>query len=86
MAQRAGVVQRGGNTSGQKVPQFDGEADSGKGRAVRSGPSTINDVMPSDLEIRGVVKALRNGRAGNTRGMKAEHLKQWLRMAENEEK
>merc|ERR1712194_757062 len=46
----------------------------------------INDVMPSDSEIRGVVKALRNGRAGNTRGMKAEHLKQWLGMAESEEK
>jgi hypothetical protein len=46
----------------------------------------INDVMPSDAEIRGVVKALRNGRAGNTRGMKAEHLKQWLSMAESEEK
>ena len=46
----------------------------------------INDVMPSDAEIRGVVKALRNGRAGNTRGMKAEHLKQWLGMAESEEK
>jgi hypothetical protein len=46
----------------------------------------INDAMPSDSEIRGVVKALWNGRAGNTRGMKAEHLKQWLRMAESEEK
>ena len=42
--------------------------------------------MPSDAEIRGVVKALWNGRAGNTLGMKAEYLKQRLVMAESKEK
>ena len=48
--------------------------------------TSINDGMPSDAEIRGMVKALWNGRASNTQGMKAEHLKQWLVMAESEEK
>lgn len=50
-------------------------------------PSTpLNDCRPSDQEIRAIVKARRQGRAGNVRGMKAEHLKEWLSMVEDKEK
>jgi hypothetical protein len=48
--------------------------------------STTNDTTPRDAEIRSVVKALRNIRASNTLGAKAENLKTWLVMAENKEK
>ena len=41
-------------------------------------PFTINDAIPTEPEIRSVVKGLRNGRAGGVSGIKAEHMKQWL--------
>ena len=45
----------------------------------------MNDEIPTDGEIREAVKCLRNGRAGGLGGMRAEHLKRWLRDIEEEE-
>jgi hypothetical protein len=39
----------------------------------------VPDGLPMDLEIREVVVKLWNGRAAGAIGMKAEHLKGWLR-------
>ena len=48
-------------------------------------PFDVNDEIPTDGEIREAVKSLRNGRAGGLGGMRAEHLKRWLRDIEEEE-
>ena len=42
-------------------------------------PFAIRDDVPEEPEIRAVVKGLRNGRASGASGMRAEHIKQWLR-------
>ena len=48
---------------------------------------SINDATPDDGELRAVVQGLCNGRAGGASGIKAEHLKEWLRgVLEEEEK
>jgi hypothetical protein len=49
-------------------------------------PFDVNDDIPTDGEIREAVKCLRYGRAGGLGGMRAEHLKQWLRDIEEEER
>ena len=46
----------------------------------------ISDNMPTDSEVRTVVRGLRNGRAGGATGMKAEHIKVWLDEIQREEK
>jgi hypothetical protein len=46
----------------------------------------ISDDMPTDSEVRTVVRGLRNGRAGGATGMKAEHIKVWLDKIPREEK
>ena len=46
----------------------------------------LNDRRLFDHEISVVVKDLRNNLAGNTRGMQAEDLKQWLSMIESKDK
>jgi hypothetical protein len=46
----------------------------------------ISDNMPTDLEVRTVVRGLQNGQAGGATGMKAEHLKGWLEEVQHEEK
>ena len=48
-------------------------------------PIPVPDDPPSDQEIRGVVSQLRNGRAVGATGMKAEHIKGWLRSVKREE-
>ena len=49
-------------------------------------PFDINDSVPeADVEIRAVVAGMRNGRAGDSRGIKTEHLKIWLRGIQEEE-
>ena len=40
-------------------------------------PFKINDEVPDDVELRGVVGPMRNGRAGGTSGIRAEHIKGW---------
>ena len=42
-------------------------------------PAAVPDAAPTDSELRVVVGKLRNGRAAGATGMKAEHLKEWLR-------
>jgi hypothetical protein len=42
-------------------------------------PTAVHDEPPMHQEIRGVVVQLRNSRAADAMGMKAEHLKEWLR-------
>jgi len=44
-------------------------------------PFTVNTVAPEEVEIRGVVRGMRNGRAGGASGIRAEHMKEWLRDA-----
>ena len=41
--------------------------------------AAVPDAAPTDSELRVVVGKLRNGRAAGATGMKAEHLKEWLR-------
>ncbi len=48
-------------------------------------PTAVHDEPPMDQEIRGVVGQLRNSRAAGATGMKAEHLKEWLRGIKHEE-
>ena len=47
-------------------------------------PTPLPNKAPPDAEIRTAVKALRNGRTGGGSMMWAEHLKAWLRRAEEE--
>ena len=46
----------------------------------------ISDDLPSDAEVRTVVRGLKNGRAAGATGMKAEHLKGWLDAVQDEER
>jgi hypothetical protein len=48
-------------------------------------PVEIDDDVPTDSELRTVVGGLTNGRAGGALGMRAEHVKAWLRGALEEE-
>ena len=41
-------------------------------------PFDINDEVPGDMETRGIVAGMKNGRAGGSGGIKAEHLKVWF--------
>jgi hypothetical protein len=45
----------------------------------------INNNVPSDGELRGVVGELNNGRAAGASGMRAEHVKKWLHDVQQEE-
>ncbi len=49
-------------------------------------PFDICNDIPSNLEIREVVRELRNGRATGAMGLQAEHIKVWLRDVVQEEK
>ena len=42
-------------------------------------PKEVPDACPEDAEIRAAVRSLRTGRTGNTRGLRAENTKAWLR-------
>jgi hypothetical protein len=53
---------------------------------IRVNPAPVNDVAPTDGELRMVVGQLRNGRAAGATGMKAEHLKEWLANVTQEER
>ena len=46
----------------------------------------VEDVCPGNVELRNVVRGLRNGCAGGTTGIRAETIKGWLRGVEREEK
>jgi hypothetical protein len=48
-------------------------------------PAEINDGVPTDSKIRTVAGGLTNGRAGGASGMRAEHVKAWLRGIVEEE-
>jgi hypothetical protein len=48
-------------------------------------PTPVPDGTPMDHEIREVVGKLQNGRAAGATGMRAEHLKEWLRGIKREE-
>ena len=48
-------------------------------------PAAVPDAAPTDSELRAVVGKLCNGRAAGATGMKAEHLKEWLRDMKREE-
>ncbi len=47
--------------------------------------ANIPDAPPSNRELWSVVRGLRNGRAAETSGLQAEHIKVWLRDAVREE-
>ena len=44
----------------------------------------INDEIPTEDEIARAVRGLKNGKAAGPSGLKAEHLKTWLKAAERE--
>ena len=46
----------------------------------------VVDACPGNVELRDVVRGLRNGRAGGTSGIRAETIKEWLRGIKREEK
>jgi len=48
-------------------------------------PVKIDDAVPTDSKIRIVAEGRTNGRAGGASGMRAEHVKAWLRGALEEE-
>ncbi len=48
-------------------------------------PAAVHNKPPMDQEIRKVVGQLRNSCAAGAMGMKAEHLKEWLREMKHEE-
>ncbi len=49
-------------------------------------PFNICNNIPSNLEIREVVRELQNGRAAGAMGLQAEHIKVWLQDVVQEEK
>ena len=49
-------------------------------------PKEVEDTCPGDVELRDVVRGLRNGRAGGTTGIRAETIKGWLWAVGKEEK
>ena len=49
-------------------------------------PKEVEDACPGDVELRDVVRGLRNGRAGGTSGIRAETIKGWIRGIETDEK
>ena len=48
-------------------------------------PTAVPDAAPMDSELRVVVGKLQNGRVAGAMGMKAKHLKEWLRDMKHEE-
>ena len=57
----------------------------GENVPIHFGMVDIPDGAPSDQELREVVRGLRNGRAAGATGLKAEHIKVWLRDVVREE-
>jgi hypothetical protein len=49
-------------------------------------PFDINDDVPSDSEIKEVVRELQNGQAAGATGLQAKHIKVWLQDVVQEEK
>ena len=49
-------------------------------------PKDVPYACPGEVELRDVVRGLRNGRAGNTRKLRAETINAWLLGAEREER
>ncbi len=47
---------------------------------------TVPDGVPTDDEVRKVVRGLQNGQVGGATGMKAEHLKGWLDTIQRKER
>ncbi len=52
---------------------------------INVAPTEINDNVPSDGELRGVVGKLNNGQAAGASGMHAKHVKKWLHDVRREE-
>jgi hypothetical protein len=52
---------------------------------INVAPTEINNDVPSDGELRGVVGELSNGQAAGASGMRAEHVKKWLHDVQQEE-
>jgi hypothetical protein len=52
---------------------------------INVAPFEINNNVPSDGELRGVVGKLNNGRAARASGMRAKHVKKWLHDVRREE-
>ena len=53
---------------------------------INADPFNVNDDITMDSDIVKAVKSLRNDHAGGLGGMRAEHLKLWLRNLEEEER
>ena len=64
---------------------YDFQASPGEHIPSNRDPTLLPDEAPPDEEVRSAVKALCNGRTDGASMMRAEHLKAWLRRAEEEE-
>jgi hypothetical protein len=90
MAVFEGVVSRRIQASPHSKPHVACHPDRRTRHVVRKIPSPgkplpihvdkvdIKDGIPSDRELREVVKGLQNSRAAGASGLKAEHIKVWL--------
>ncbi len=52
---------------------------------INVAPTEINNDVPSNVELRGVVGKLTNGQAEGASGMRAKHVKKWLHDVQREE-
>jgi hypothetical protein len=57
----------------------------GKAFPANGMPYTIGNNQPIESKLRATVSLLSHGRCGGTSGIRAEHIKAWLRGAKKEE-
>ena len=94
---RQRLVPRRGGPRTKTLPRIDGKQTKereelyakvpppGDPIPINVDPFEINDAIPEDVEIRAVVRGMRNGRAGGASKIRAEDMKTWLRGAIEEE-
>ena len=74
-----------GKQTAERVKLYERVPLPGEPIPINVEPKEVEDACPGDVELRDVVRGLRNGRAGGTRGIWAETIKGWLRGMEREE-
>ena len=71
----------------ERMELYRERASPGDPISINVDPFEIQDEMPDDDNIRGVVKGLKNGRAGGASKIRTEDMKMWLcGMRDEEEK
>jgi hypothetical protein len=69
----------------ERIHLYARRASPGNPLPINYGPIKINGDAPLDKEIRLTTSKLSNGRAAGASGMRAEHVKDWLRGVQQEE-